>query len=694
MARSEHPAGEQADAEHAAPVVEEIPPEKLAEPEWYFQQFTDLVNKVNRGELKDVDAQRRRKFLADTFHDVTGERLSEHGKELFDPIRTLESQTLAQKNEAELNELKAAIERCPGVDVKTKHRWIAMILLCLALQHAARTNAIAMWTYVGRTPDTNKIFVMDKVQQDFFAVWNDDEHPHSLLMAPPGHSKTTSLRGQIVYDIAKQPSLRVLVLYDTVPKANKEIGTLKRVFRSSYFRALYPHLRVLTRKDDAEDSNQRFTITRPNQFSREPTVEGGASTSNLQGNGYDRIYMDDPCPSKVQWEPTLRQQINDRFDTVISKRLRSADGRIRLICTPWHENDLAGYIRRQVRDGERTGWRIAVDQFRIKDDEDGNPIPIWPTSHLNVDFLRRERNTLSPTKYAQVYKLTCTAEEDKLVRHLRYYPADPDDPMVEKISHLMPERMAKDQERLATIEKGEMWLSIDPSATSGRASSETAASKWSLTPNGRAYMVDVRFFPGNPVAMQEWIVDQICETRIDYVLCEGQGGIKGQVALWKTYVLRELDNRGFKWSGSWLDITTQGRGGGQHIGKRRRLQNAASYLQRGYVRFPGRYHWDDKHKRVNYICSNRERFKKLVSQILNFPVGANDGVDTVTQFVIYNEARLEDSEHTPTKNTQTEAIAPQRPLHTAMVASLRQMQNSTETTGDQGEYECLQQLLG
>ncbi|HET6495581.1 MAG TPA: hypothetical protein VFH61_09485, partial [Thermoleophilia bacterium] len=127
---------------------------------------------------------------------------------------------------------------------------------------------------------------------------------------------------------------------------------------------------------------------------------------------------------------------------------------------------------------------------------------------------------------------------------------------------------------------------------------------------------------------------------LDYVLMEAQGGMTGQVILWEEYIQRRLKEMGFRWPGSILRCKAQGRGGGQQIGKTTRLKNSSAYIEHGYLRFPGRMHRYPNDKKIKFVVSNDGNIQKLVEQILNFPSGATDGVDTITQFLIYNEHRL------------------------------------------------------
>ena len=405
--------------------------------------------------------------------------------------------------------------------------------------------------------------------------------------------------------------------------------------------------------DGSEDSRRRFTVTRPNRFSREPTLEAAAILSNIQGNGYDKIYADDICKPEVAHQPAVRQQVNFKWKNEVEQRLRNpATSEKVMICTPWHEDDTHSQIKKQIQAGIRTGWR--VESFSVRISDSNEPVSLWPARYT-ADYYKSQQARLSRQDYARLYEMRCMPDEARVVSRLHFYPSDRDDPLWDILSGELREAY---EQRLETIRNAEQWLSIDPSATSGKFSTETAVNHSAITAQGVGYLVDCWFFPGNPVLMQKWIVcaimgrivyeDEALEgyplpatKTIHRVLIEAQSGMKGQVVLWREFIIRELKEKGFRWNGYIEDMGTRGRSGmGQNVGKRIRLTNCAGYLENGLYRLPGRMEHNKNLNQIRFVCSSNERVKKLVGQILNFPSGLTDGVDTVTQFLIWNEARL------------------------------------------------------
>jgi len=630
--------------------IDPVSASDLADAKWYLGQIAEIMQEVRAGECKPADANRRLTFLKDTYHAVTNEDIADAAVRVRSPIDRLSNLRLIEHNEDQLAELELAVEEVEGLDPKKKARWLDHIARTRALQEKAKSKAIFNWIYIGRTSEDNQIFHMGAIQVRFFDVWDSAEQ-HSLIMAPPSHAKTMSLTGQMLWDIKENPMVRTLLWFDTEDKASKQLQLVKRYIKSKRFRALYPNLRMRSDRGN-EDSAKRFTIMRENIGSREPTMEAAGTISQINGDGYDIIYVDDPCPETVAFQETTRNAINHKFDTVVSMRFRKTSlSRFRMICTPWHVKDLAGHIMAGVRNGERKNWLVAVDQFAVKKDDQGRHISLWPERYDSDYYLEREKS-LYANDYSRLFELKFGAESTKIVQSVKFYPFDPEDPLLAEYPEKHQEWFSR---RIAVIASAEQWLSIDPSATSGRNSAETAATQFSLTSDDRAYVRDAWFMPGNPVEMQEWIVDRIVNHNIHYILLDDQGVQTGRNALWSDYIRRRLRELNVHWTGSIIGCKSHGVNGGQNISKARRLKQVAALIQNGYLRFPGKVmrNWHAGGK-LYFGSIDSPNIRKLIRQTVDFPLGTNDGVDTITQFLIHNASRLRTNLQEPSVVVETD----------------------------------------
>lgn len=356
-----------------------IPPERLTDPLAYREASTALMNAILTGQIKSTDAKRRLDLIREFCEMNTGVALEDIARQQMDPLERFRGKM--EDTLAELAQVEQALALVDSLRMgpDEKKKWLGVIERLKAAISQAQADPVKCWVYVGRDDENGRVFQMARHHIDFFDTWNDPLKPHSLVMAPVGHSKSTSLRGQMIYEMGTNPALRCLYITGDTPGASKTVVAIKKVMKSPRFRALFPDVRVLGRADASEDSSMRFTVTRANWMSREPTFEGAAIFSNIQGNRYDRIYGDDVCPESVRDQPNIRRRVVQTWLSVVEARIADPKtARIRLICTPWHDEDVAGQIARDAARGVLRDWRVEIDRFAIHDDPvTGKAIPLW-----------------------------------------------------------------------------------------------------------------------------------------------------------------------------------------------------------------------------------------------------------------------------------------------------------------------------
>lgn len=621
------------------------------DPRTYVRLAALIDNRTFSGKIKAVNGKQMQEMLANACLRNTGIALEDAAKEDMDVLQRFEG--LMETGELELLAVERSVQNAEKLSGGKKKSYVDVIRRTIALQQKCRPDPMLSWIYIGRTSERGEVFEMSPIHRRFFDVWNDPSADHSLVMAPPGHSKTTSLRGQIVWELGDHPELRCLLIFDAKPKAQSEVNTVKRIMRSPRFRAIFPGVRVLNRTESGEDSSFRFYVSRPNWMSREPSIEGAAILSRINGNGYDRIFADDICSPEVRDQPRIREDCNRRWDDVISQRLREPKRhpRIRLIHTPWHENDVSGRVRRMAGEGLIKGWKIAIDEFAIKDDAKGKAIPVW--DHFTTEFFEEQKIKIG-AGYTLNYRLKPRQGQDRIVAGLHFYNGTPDkrhDSIMRKNVNGLARKItdyAYDEALCEALKSpdADRQLSIDPAATAGRTSSDTGIVEFVLTPKGYAYLTQTWALHEGPVFIQTWIVDQIFKA-IDegqgysIVWIEAQGAIKGMANLWEKGITAALKEKNCP---NIPRIMLPGVGFGrvtQNPSKIARLKECSGYLQNGLVTLAG-------HRVVNALrrksyCQARPgtEMAQLAERIINFDPGSRtDGVDAVTQVILKNRDKI------------------------------------------------------
>jgi hypothetical protein len=487
------------------------------------------------------------------------------------------------------------------------------------------------------------------------------------------------MRYRIAWEIGKNPSLRHGYVTDQNKKAATAGQAVKRIIKNERYRAVFPNIRILTRHDDMADTNTMFTVSRVNLLARDATFFAFAIHSLIQGYRFDRLWGDDMCSPQVQRETTTRNRANSDWENVIIKRLdKPALAKIHIICTPWHSDDVAGRIVRQSVMGELRNWRIEIDCYRIKDDPiTGLAIPIWEKKH-NTEWLENEKLT-RPIGYDLLYRLQTNAERRPTLRRVCYYNSQRNSQMLTPL----------DEKILRAMDIGEWQLSIDPTATANDQSSDCGIIEGVITEGGHALINDAWLLHKGPVEIQEWIIERIlareyADSPYKLVIIESQGGTAGIAPLWINAITIKLKEKGCTAIPNFVTPTVRVGGRTQPRGKMLRLVDCSGYVENGFVRFAGRRMANKFLKSGSNIeAIPGSKIEMLCKHLLEFD-GTNcpDWIDAFTQFVLYNQYRIKNTNQYDMAETKTQDTKPVNPFEEYIKNRIEEILNGEKTKSE------------
>ena len=648
----------------AGDAVELPTAEQMASSRWILNEIALTIHSL-REQLKTETTAAAHKRMFDVLKE--GHKLAkEIGGDVRDMLERLADDGFLAQQDFQLDACEAAIDSAEGLSREKKRALIQRGERTRGLQKRAKANSIAAWAYIGQDDETGAFFKFAPVHRRIWAAFNSGKRG-VLVMVHPGVGKSVLLRGYMLMSIVEDPTRRFLLVFGTKDKASATVRVLRDYIRSPRFRALFPHIRILGRMDGATSDKYGFSVNRPNWNARDATVKAASPDTPSQGDSIDTLIFDDYCTEDVAHQETERKNLNFKFFNVFLKRLRKrARAKARGAGTPWHEQDTLGRIEERVNSGQWPEWTVC--KLAVQDDPaTGKAIAeLWPEEFTTE---RYEAEKSDPeTNYGLLFRLDAQRSRKKLVSRVWYYPSNPQNPAWRTYT---PEQVETYTKLLDGIEKrGEHWLSIDPSGTSAKHSTETAVSHIVLSPLGPAYVRDCWFSGGDAVGLKEFVLRKIAgpelfdmrysrpeeddalrdrkfalakaQTRatgnIHYVLIEEQGSQKAGADLFRHDLHEDLRRMGIEWGGGVLGFVTQGPRGGQQIGKLDRLSWTAGRIQGAAIKFRGHVYWDVRDRRRKFAAATDD-LTRLVSQILE-PVGLLDGLDTITQFLIQNWDRV------------------------------------------------------
>lgn len=240
-----------------------------------------------------------------------------------------------------------------------------------------------------------------------------------MVNMPPRHGKSElASRRFPAFLLGIDPEVEIVVASYNADKAREFGYEVRDIVRSDEYRALFPGVQL---KEDSRAAD-RWNTDAGGSFRAV-----GIGTA-LTGRGADVLLIDDPIKDDEEADSELRRdRIWSWYSSVAYTRL-SPGGRVIVIQTRWHEDDLTGrLIAEQAKGGDR--WDI-LELPAVSAAGDA----LWPDRYPLEHLERIQRVTL-PRHWSALYQQRPAPEEgayfkrawfnwyDEAPKHLRIYGA-------------------------------------------------------------------------------------------------------------------------------------------------------------------------------------------------------------------------------------------------------------------------------
>ena len=196
--------------------------------------------------------------------------------------------------------------------------------------------------------------------------------------------------GRPLYELGEDPNLRIKIVCNAENRAYERVDAIKKHIEvNENVRKLWPHLKPQSKTHNW--SRTRIIVER-SLILPDPSVEGYGILTTSVGSRGDFIILDDVCDERnTLTYPKMRDQIKRIFSDVWLNVLEPW-GICIVLGTPWHQDDLYGYIQDELK-----------DEFLIVKDVIPKTLePIWPEK-MTKEWLIKKRNELKEKAFARAY---------------------------------------------------------------------------------------------------------------------------------------------------------------------------------------------------------------------------------------------------------------------------------------------------
>lgn len=240
-----------------------------------------------------------------------------------------------------------------------------------------------------------------------------------MIFMPPRHGKSQSTTETFPsYFIGKQPDRRVIEVSYGKSFAQK-FGNSNRRKLTEFGEKLFG-----VSMDKTNNSKTNWTIA-GNTGGMISVGLGGSIT----GEGADLLLVDDVVKNRKEADSkTVRDAIWDEWTATLLTRLHP-NGRIILIMTRWHEDDLAGRI---LKESEETGehWEIIDLPCEAEENDPlGREIgePLWPERY-GKEWLEKKKKAVGNRDWQALYQQNPRLSEEERMFKREWFEIVPDYP--------------------------------------------------------------------------------------------------------------------------------------------------------------------------------------------------------------------------------------------------------------------------
>jgi predicted phage terminase large subunit-like protein len=218
----------------------------------------------------------------------------------------------------------------------------------------ARDDFNLFMEYCFADPRTGYPFAQQWFHEEWAAAMANNAR--QMIVAPRDHGKTTQIVGQAIWQLGRDPNLRIKIACAADGRAKERLFEISQnITGNPRIAEVFPNLRP---EIGSEWSKHKIIVKRSARH-RDASVEALGITATATGGRCDLLIADDVVDRRNSLSfPALRTQIKQAWKSDWTNLLEP-ESRVWYICTLWHKDDLSHEI---LVNGEYQKLFYAVDQ--------------------------------------------------------------------------------------------------------------------------------------------------------------------------------------------------------------------------------------------------------------------------------------------------------------------------------------------
>ncbi len=261
----------------------------------------------------------------------------------------------------------------------------------------ARESASAFMEYCFVDESNGKPYQQQWFHDEWHKAW--DRHQRVMVIAPRDHAKTSNVVGRVIWELGKNPNLRVKVVCASDGRAKERLFEIdQHIMTNPRVREVFPEL---IPDPNAPWNAHRLVLKRTARH-RDASVEALGITSTATGGRADLLIADDVVDRRNALSfPALREQIKQAWKSDWTNLLEP-DSRVWYICTLWSPSDLSHELM------DNKAYKV------LRYDIDEGFGAIWP-GKWSVEHLRKRYEEIGSVEFNRAFRNMAIDLESALI---------------------------------------------------------------------------------------------------------------------------------------------------------------------------------------------------------------------------------------------------------------------------------------
>lgn len=184
--------------------------------------------------------------------------------------------------------------------------------------------------------------LLGNIHRETINWWTrQDAKSHQLLLLPRDHMKSALIAYRVVWELTKDPTLRILYISANSNLATKQLKFIKDILTSDTYRIFWPEM---VNKDEFKRekwTEREISVDHPKrkiESIRDPSIFTAGLTSNIIGLHCDIAVLDDVIVTGNAYTEEGRDKTESQYSHLSS--IEASEAREWVVGTRYHPNDL------------------------------------------------------------------------------------------------------------------------------------------------------------------------------------------------------------------------------------------------------------------------------------------------------------------------------------------------------------------